>query len=46
MVLVMKNKPQPLLSSGDGNAYAMAVEFPLETDRIFDKELNLLLMDG
>ncbi len=45
---MIKNKPPPLMNAGDRivNSYAMAVDFPLEADRIFDGELNLLLMDG
>jgi hypothetical protein len=43
---LMKNKPPPLSSPGEGNIYAMAVDFPSESEIIFDAELNLLLMDG
>ena len=44
----IKNKPPPLLNPGGAiiDSYAMAVEFPLEADRLFDGELLLLLMDG
>jgi hypothetical protein len=42
------NKPPPLAEAGDKatDSYAMAVNFPLQADRLFDGELNLLLMDG
>jgi hypothetical protein len=45
---MIKNKPPALLNPGDRlpGSYAMAVDFPLEADRLFDGELNLLLMDG
>ena len=43
---MMKSKPPPLSSPGDGNIYAMAVDFPSVSERVFDAELNLLLMDG
>ena len=43
----MRNKPPPLNPDERlPNSYAMAVEFPMEPDRLFDGELNLLLMDG
>jgi hypothetical protein len=45
---MIKNKPPPLVNPEDRvtDSYSMAVDFPLESDRLFDGELNLLLMDG
>ena len=46
LVGLIKNKPKPVANVSDNNPYAMAMCMPAETDRIFDGELKLLLMDG
>ena len=46
LVGLIKNKPKPVANVSDNNPYAMAMCIPAETDRIFDGELKLLLMDG
>ena len=47
LAALMKKKPPPP-EPGDRpiKSYAMAVEFPSAPDRVFDGELNLLLIDG
>ncbi len=47
LVGLIKNKPlKPVLNATNNNPYAMAMQLPTESDRIFDGELKLLLMDG
>ena len=47
LVGLIKAKPlKPVLSATSNNPYAMAMQIPAESDRIFDGELKLLLMDG
>jgi hypothetical protein len=47
LVGLIKAKPlKPVLSATSNNPYAMAMQIPAESDRIFDGDLKLLLMDG
>ena len=47
IVGLIKSKPlKPVLSLSNNNPYAMAMRLPEESERIFDSELKLLLMDG
>ena len=47
LVGLIKSKPlKPILNPLNNNPYTMAMRFPEESERIFDGELKLLLMDG
>jgi hypothetical protein len=47
LVAILKKKQRAAApEAAHSNPYALASEFPAETDRIFDNEINLLLMDG
>jgi hypothetical protein len=44
--LIKSKSLKPVLNPSSNNPYAIAMRFPEESDRIFDGELKLLLMDG
>jgi hypothetical protein len=47
IVGLIKSKPlKPIIPAVVNNPYAIALEFPDESDRLFDGDLKLLLMDG
>ncbi len=47
LVGLIKSKPlKPVIAPVVSNPYAIAMEFPEESTRLFDGELKLLLMDG
>jgi hypothetical protein len=45
--ILRKKQPRALaVDHVHANPYASAARFPMEADRVYDDELNLLLMDG
>jgi hypothetical protein len=47
IVGLIKNKPlKPIIAPVNNNPYAIALEFPDESARLYDGDLKLLLMDG
>ncbi len=47
LVGLIKAKPlKPVIAPVNSNPYAIALEFPDESARLFDGDLKLLLMDG
>jgi hypothetical protein len=45
---LIKTKPKALINPVEEhhNPYAVAMQFPEESDTLFDQDLKLLLMDG
>jgi hypothetical protein len=46
LVGLIKSKPKPVINDVSNNPYSMAMQLPEPSERIFDGELKLLLMDG
>jgi hypothetical protein len=48
LLAAIKKKPKARINTGEEhhNPYAVALQFPEESERLFDGDLKLLLMDG